>query len=297
LTLSSDDSPGVNNLQIDLALHGGAANGSRYGAIQVGDHGYNWERLILQPNGGNVGIGTSTPQARLHVGGTAVVDSSVGIGTTTPGKTLEAKGTGALLRSVVSKTDPTPRPLLALTSDDTVGSNNLQLEFALQGGAANGSQYGTIQVADNGFTWERLILQPSGGNVGIGITQPTQKLSVQGGIRLGDSATEAGVAHALMIRRAGADSANYITMINENTVTGSISSGGSGRRQDLVFANDAGGNYIFNTGRVGIGTTAPSERLHVNGNAIVEEDLTAKSSIRAGTPDRKIADGSGCYYA
>lgn len=80
-------------------------------------------------------------------------------------------------------------------------------------------------------------------------------------------------------------------------------------------------------GDVGIGTTAPAQRLDVVGNvqatghllagqnvnstvdvnvgnnltvqhnATVEDDLIVRSSIRAGTPDRKIADGNGCYYA
>ena len=113
-----------------------------------------------------------------------------------------------------------------------------------------------------------------------------------------------------MIRRAGADNVTYIRMINEGTVTGSISSGGSGRRRDLVFSNDAGGSYIFDTGNVGIGTATPSQRLHVAGGILatgaIQTDPNAQADITSGGDLRAarnliangniIADQNGKVY-
>ena len=44
------------------------------GYIQPGQVGVAWGDLLLNPNGGNVGIGTTDPQAKLDIGGTAGVD-------------------------------------------------------------------------------------------------------------------------------------------------------------------------------------------------------------------------------
>ena len=50
--------------------------------------------LTLQAPGGNVGIGTTSPTAKLDINGTGHFSDSVGIGTTTPAATLDINGTG-----------------------------------------------------------------------------------------------------------------------------------------------------------------------------------------------------------
>ncbi|GAA3991316.1 tail fiber domain-containing protein [Hymenobacter antarcticus] len=53
-------------------------------------------------NGGNVGIGTSTPAQKLDVAGNAVVSGRVGIGTTAPQSDLEIISAGAIVASLTT---------------------------------------------------------------------------------------------------------------------------------------------------------------------------------------------------
>jgi hypothetical protein len=93
----------------------------------------------------------------------------------------------------------------------------------------------------------------SAGNVGIGTTNPTEALMVEGWIRVANN-----------------------TGIKFNT---SASSGDPTLNIDSSahwnFLNTAGNNLlkIDNGGNVGIGTTSPSEKLDVNGNIKVDNAL------------------------
>src|SRR5205823_5461 len=48
-------------------LLGYDTNGNGFGFIKAGNQGVTWTPLALQPNGGNVGIGTTTPESNLTV--------------------------------------------------------------------------------------------------------------------------------------------------------------------------------------------------------------------------------------
>jgi len=105
---------------------------------------------IYQDGGGNVGIGTTYPGVKLQVNGGCQ--------------------TGPTLGSPVGG--------FALT-----GSNNLYGMYA--GVSLTGDTWIQSQRNDASTEVYRLLLQPSGGNVGIGTTTPLSKLSINGGLHVG----------------------------------------------------------------------------------------------------------------
>ena len=129
------------NNQLNLGLN--TVSGS-YGAyIQASDNNLAVPYpLNLQPNGGNVGIGTTSPQSKLHI-----------------------------------QTDAAPTDIYL--TDGTIGTDNYGgvvrgFSVAGQGGRL---QLGTL---DNDIYYPALTILQQGGNVGIGTDSPNAKLDILG---------------------------------------------------------------------------------------------------------------------
>jgi hypothetical protein len=115
--------------------------------------------------------GGTTNYGVYSAAGTNYFNNNVGIGTTTPG--LKAHITGAIgLPATTGTTQTGVLRLQGLTS-------NAVLDFGVNGGSGAYLQV-TNQTALNANY--PLLLNPNGGNVGIGITNPTDKLAVNGTI-------------------------------------------------------------------------------------------------------------------
>ena len=151
-------------------------------------------------NGGNVGIGTTSPTRTLHVvggdGGTGthiaqfegrsgVVgmyvrgDGNVGIGTTSPGVKLDVNGES------VRVINANPKYYLnnsVVQWHTTIATNDYRIHDGID---------------------DRLTIKRSSGNVGIGTTSPTQKLHVAGNARVTgayyDSNNSPGTANQVLI--------------------------------------------------------------------------------------------------
>jgi len=184
------------------------------------------ERMRIDSSG-NVGIGNTNPQGRLHLNdsGTAIPTSGYGTGL------------------MVSRTDGLMGTMF---------------------GFLNSPQSGYLQVANftNTDTLPFLI-NPRGGNVGIGTASPTRALTV----------ASAGDAH---VNTTSSHANGYAMFVSENS-NDANNSWGAGRWHDgrYVISHNSAATWsqtgdterlvIDTSGNVGIGQTVPVNRLHVSG--------------------------------
>lgn len=179
--------------------------------------------LFTALSSGKVGIGTESPQTKLHIysNGTAVDSLMFGQGLNTgevAGKFIFDSNNGGTLTYY---------------------------------GARSGSAYGNF------------VIQPSGGNVGIGTSSPSQLLSVGGTSQF--NVTSAGVATANLVQFGEGN--NQI-----NTLSAELAvQYRTGRSTNIYWGSSGANSALFvsgSSGNVGLGTTSPASKLTVNGGNI-----------------------------
>lgn len=182
-------------------------------------------------------------------GGTAIStlnDGRVGVGNTNPPSLFTITG--------ANTSTSTSTPQMVITADDVTERLRLGVD-------STGNGTGFIQSFKEGTGAQNLLLNPSGGNVGINTTTPLNTLHVNGII----SARTSNAAHGYVALQPGSSNDDgYIEWYKPN---GSRSAfmGSSGLNNLQLTLGGTHNFLITGNGSVGIGNTAPTAKLDVTG--------------------------------
>ena len=238
--------------------------------------------LLLQPNGGNVGIGTFGPNRDLVVSDATNAHLKI--------LSYTAVAEAQLTFATINSDTLYEKSAIIASGSGSWGRHNMH--FCVNNAASSAN----VTLSDS-----RMMIDYATGNVGIGTTSPGAKLEVEQsnsgtdtvflsdsynnkGFRTGNAgyATFSGYQDANNIGSGGA----YGALIGLNTFYNGTSFYNDNQYVDpssilfkdgniLFYTNDisASGNFtpnerlrITKAGNVGIGTTSPSEKLDVNGD-------------------------------
>lgn len=221
---------------------------------------------------GNVGIGTTSPGYALEVYSTVSGISSRAANPTNLGFVQALNNSGKLtaIRTTGSAYPAAP------------GANMGQLYSDASNGLAIQTNSAPI-IFDTGAVTETMRLL-SNGNVGIGTTDPNQKLTVNGNVGLINAASVASpVAYTSSIATGEPaiisyyQAQNYPAAGNYTRLLDFVApSGSGGYKSAMRFITNKGSGptesmIIDNSGNVGIGTPTPSASLHVLGSGGVDQ--------------------------
>ena len=283
------------NVGIGVAAHGTASlnitstdqhirlnNGSELGIINLDADG----KLDLWAHGTDetISFRTGTGSGIVTM---SVVGGKVGIGTTSPDAKLQVEGGDIWM----NKNNAASNYYLRLNKKEGRDGGILWYrDSALDFQHVNSNSNGNLSWYSYGTSSTVMTLQKSTGNLGIGTTNPSEKLDVVGNIYVEDGQTTGlGVIlqngdRPMITRRWDAFTSGSYTGIGRwglfmEVATTFLASPGTDYTNGLVSLGGytASGTPQYNltvnnyTRRVGIGTTSPSTKLHVSHTARIDD--------------------------
>jgi excisionase family DNA binding protein len=250
LAFNSQDISGTVGTRAKIASVMENAAGSLTGMALYTNDAANLNEVMRLSGTGNVGIGTTAPVSKLHVD--------------------EAGGTVMTLSRTAGLTSGT---LGQLNFGNIDIDNQLALIRATQDGATDAGNLEFHTEATGGSLTQRMTIT-SGGNVGIGLTNPGNRLTVRA------SADSDGI---LLRESYAGNSFLFNVFQNVGDGTGATLAMGDGAGVTTISLTSGTGNSYFNGGgNIGIGTTAPTEKLQVHDSSDVQLRLVDDSALAAG---------------
>jgi len=266
-------------------------------------------------SGGDVGIGTAAPaSARLHlyspgntylrIGAPLANQSSIAFNDDTNGQDIvlyRPDGTRdfAIWTATVSNAFRVMQTGAVGIGTNTPGAG---FKVDVQGGPVNASGGFCIagdcktawsQVSGGGSQWTTTTtgsnLYYTSGNVGVGVNSPAAKLDVRGGVDAAVLIGDRGLAGSVGLEFLGTGYKHAGVRFDGDNL---IVENASGSNLPSTWYNGQPMNFIVRNGNLGVGTTAPAERLEVNGNLKLTGtgNITTAGTIEGGIIKAKYQD-------
>ena len=261
----------------------------------------------------NVGIGTSSPTATLQVcpgnpssstaraifntndvAGRAGVSISNWTGSaTTNGPRIEFDNStrgvfgiggadGAHAFVIVDQQTATERVRIDSSGNVGIGTSSPDSTLQVIAGAVAGFRVGYNNTSVNYYDADTQIFRAidgseriridSSGRVGIGTSSPGTALEVNGAAKASYSITSGGLS------AFASSSGGLYTYFSSGASVIQSAADNSGTAAPLLFVSGSERLRIDSSGRVGIGTSAPSYLLHVNTSAATDVELAVQNS-------------------
>jgi hypothetical protein len=245
-------------------------------------------------DGTNVGIGTTSPSSHLDIRGTA--DTAGQISLQVRSGNTSANFNSNQITFGYANTALYRHAIKTRHNDGSAPGNAIDF-YTWRAGVDTTSTIGTQHV-----------MSLNGANVGIGTTAPDRKLSVSGSIGAYVGNNEGAVSITVGEGTTGptgniisleTNSTSNTTRIYNTGTSTSLNIGSTGTTsdvslssvRDLYFKVNNGGDvfagttalYVSSSTNIGIGTTAPTAKLHVSGNTYIDGRASIATTSTAGT--------------
>ncbi len=285
-------------MRIDSSGNVGIGTTSPVNKLHVFNAGY--PQMALQSNAGTWQIGVSTGNDLAFRKGTSGsnyplwLDSSgnVGIGTTSPSVKLEVNGNAKLLNKL-EFTENSVNDYIESLSYALKISGDDAINFAV-GGSGVINVYGTqirpqadnnVDLGHSSFGWKTVRaagnITTTSGSVGIGTLYPSAKLHV------------AAANPAFILEDTTNPNKCRIQNVDGNLRYEADYNNEFGNSRHIFFVDGSEKLRVNSNGNVGIGTTSPSQKLHVHDGASTNFKITSTSSGTGSLDGLNLAIGNG----